>query len=358
MQEVIEKNFIFTFQSKDGMDFGFRYAKKEDAEDLVRVFKDVYGYNYLYPYVYDPDKIQTHVKSPKEKWTVIEDIAKGKVIAMGMVDRLNERSVYAGKVLLKKDYHGKGIVGILGAKSVIYTFSRPKFKKITRIDSDVRAYNRNSQKFVDNIDSISYGFIPNYNNYADKRDFDISQGLPYNQGKIEPVIMYFTPVKTFWRIRERNITLYDHKEIINFYHGMRDKIRRLTHDKVQYKKNKTVHCNDFSIKEDPYKSHILIKGCLKEKTITHLLEKYHNWNVIEWRVPATMKGVNSQKNALEKGFKVMGYDPGSNYKITHTEDTIVFCAFPNGIDASQFNDLDIFEKNKTVVNQALKAIEN
>ncbi len=356
MQKAIENRFIHTFSSKDGYKFGFRYGEKTDAKDLIEIFEDVYDYDYLYPYVYDIDEFKKRIRDRSQIWFIVEHLANGKVVATGMVKRLNEISIYAAKVLSKKEYQGKGIMSVLGTRSVLYTLSRPKLRNILRLETDVRAYSKGSQKFADKLNCICYGFIPNYNNYADKREFDIGQGESYNKGRIEPVLMYFSPIKTFWRLRERNIILYDHENISKFYKTMRKNTRRLKHDNVNYQSGKTLSCNDFSIKEDPYKSHILIRGCLKVKTLEHLLEKYDNWNVIEWRVPTTMKGINSQKIALQKEFKVMGYDPGSNYKITHTEDAILFCTFPNGIDVAQFQGMDIYEKNQPIVDLVLEAI--
>ncbi len=131
---------------------------------------------------------------------------------------------------------------------------------------------------------------------------------------------------------------------------------RLTYDRVYFHKKETHRSNDFSITEDPYKSHILIKGCLKENTLKHILRRYDYWNVIEWHIPAVMKGIDSQKNALEHDFNVVGYDPGSHYKISHTEDMIIFATFPNGIKIDQFNEIDIFKKNKKIVDAVLDEI--
>jgi len=352
----LNRNYLHNFKSKNGLEFGFRHGVPQDSEQLVNIFKDVYGWNYLYPTIYDKKKFSKLFSDKNQTWFIVEDINIKKIVGTGVMERKSEISVYASKTLILNKYQNNGVARVLGTQGVFSYLTDPELSALVRIDIDVRAKNINSQKFAEKIRCIPYGFIPNYNNYADKRNFDFSEGKPFSSGEFEAVIMYVSPIKHFWKIRNREVIVINRKEILDFYNIVKKHITRMNRDKVLIRNASNVLFNNFTLDKDPYKSCILIRGYLTEKTLKHLLQYYSNWNLIEWRVPATLEGLNSQHIALNKGFKVVGYDPGSFYNQKLTNDTIIFCKFPNGIDFSQFEGLNVVDKNKPIVTKVLNSV--
>ncbi len=352
----ISNSYLHNFESKNGLEFGFRYGVPQDSVQLVNIFKEVYGWNYLYPTVYNKKKFSKLLSYKNQTWFIVEDIDTKKIVGTGVMERKSEISVCASKTLILNKYQNLGIARVLGTQSVFSYLSNPELSALIRIDIDVRAKSINSQKLAEKIRCIPYGFIPNYNNYADKRNFDFSKGKPFSSGEIEAVMMYVSPIKHFWKIRNREITVINRKEILDFYNIVKKHITRMNRDKLLIRNASNFLINNFTIDKDPYKSCISIKGYLSERILKDLLENYSNWNLVEWRVPTTLEGLGSQHIALNNGFKVVGYDPGSFFNQKLTDDTIVFCKFPNGIDFSQFEGLNVVDKNKPIVNKVLKSV--
>jgi hypothetical protein len=132
----------------------------------------------------------------------------------------------------------------------------------------------------------------------------------------------------------------------------------MNHDNITTENISRIDVDNYTLEEDPYKSCIYIKGCINHKTLKHMLKRYSNWNVIEWRVPTTFEGINSQHIALKNGFKVIGYDPGSLLLNNKTTDAVLFGYFPRGVFFSQFKDLDILSSTKPIVNEVLKSVDD
>jgi hypothetical protein len=102
---------------------------------------------------------------------------------------------------------------------------------------------------------------------------------------------------------------------------------------------------------------VFISGYLRESFLEKILNHYQNWNVIVWNIPTTSWGLNSQLLAIESGFIVSGYNPGSYTKELELKDTILFCKFPRGIDYSQFDTMKLAKKNKPIVHRVIKTIK-
>ncbi|MFX0070418.1 MAG: hypothetical protein ACFFAO_04935 [Candidatus Hermodarchaeota archaeon] len=357
IKEKLKEKYLLTFYGKDGNHYGFRFGIPSDAKNLIEIFKDVYGWKYLYPKVYDVKLFQKSIEKKDQEWFIVELIKTGELVGTGVMENKNELSVYAGKTAIKKNNQGIGISKVLGTQSVFIFLSRPEMKNIIRLDTDVRARNIKVQKFAEKIRCIPYGFIPNYNNYGDKRNFDISRGHPFSSGEKESVIMYVSPIKNFWKKRHRNIILLNIDDIIYFYEYVKSFNRNMRKDILTLYNKSIFISEEFKIKEDYYKSVVLIEGYLHEKTLIKLLKKYSKWNVIEWRIPTSRKGLYSQKIGLKHGFKIVGYDPGSYSKNNLIRDTLVYCNFPTGIDFNQFEGLDLVKKNEDMVNKIINSVK-
>ncbi|TXT61176.1 MAG: hypothetical protein BAJALOKI1v1_1170009 [Promethearchaeota archaeon] len=360
---MLVHEYISVLTTKSKGTFGIRNAISSDAPYICEVFKSIYEWEYLYPKVYNKMKLIEEINEEQNYWFCVDKLNEERVVGVGLLRKESEISIYAGKTVLKKAYQGLGI-SQLGTECIFSFLSHPRQENILRFDTDVRATNKNSQKFADKVRCIPYGFIPNYNNYADKRNFDPSERMPFSKGKIEPVIMYVSPIRTYWKKRSRNIYFAKNQAILSFYNELKKHTNRLGRDHIHMKQDPSRQLEKFNLKKDYYKSCIKIDGYLKEETIQNLLQNYSNWNVIEWRVPTTQEGLSSQYIALRNNFLVVGYDPGSFIDIntslenTFVNDTILFCLFPNGIDYDQFNNIKIFKKNQGIVDLVLEKVKN
>lgn len=364
------KKYIGEFEAKkDQRKFGVRFATSKDAKSISDIFVDAYNYDYLYPKVYSEDElgksIEKNQKSSnnfvrKEMWGIAESLdEKHETAAICLVERKNNFSLYAGKTVVHNRFRGMGMGRGLGVSSLLNVLNMPENKKIVRLESDVRSTQQNSQKMVEATGSIPYGFIPNYNNYGDKRYHDPLTGKPFTDGRKESVVLYVAPIHNFWKIRSKSVALLDNEEIKSFYETI-----KLTNRKM---KKDTVECYEvppeqiqikFDLQEDKFKGTILIQGYMDQSAINSTLKKYDQWNVIEWRIPTTKQGVASQKLALEYNFVISGYDPGS-YKIDDEQlaDTLVMCTFPNGVELSQFECIELTQKNKFIASKVISQLK-
>jgi hypothetical protein len=243
----------------------------------------------------------------------------------------------------------------LGVNSLLNVLKMPENKSVIRLDSDVRSSQLNSQRMVEIAGSIPYGFIPNYNNYADKRCYDPACGVPFTQGRKESVIMYVAPLGDFWTIRSHNVVLFDNGDIKSFYEAVKTLNPKMEKDKVSYHPvAPKLFQGKFELEVDYYKGTVLLFGYMSLKEISKILNGYAKWNVIEWRIPTTKEGIYSQKAAIKKKFILSGYDPGS-YKIEDGQlvDTLVMCMFPNGMELTQFECFDLSQKNTFIVSKVI-----
>lgn len=352
----IQKDFIHIFYDKKDTRIGIRHSIPNDAKGIVDTYKDVYGWDYLYPWVYDVNILKKKLIKENHFWFTVEEIESEKIIGAGCLTIKDNFKIFASKLLVRKDYQGRGIMRVLGAQTMFTLYKSPEFKKVLRIECDIRAKSLNSQKFLEKVGTRPYGFIPNYNNYSDKRNFDCVTRKPFTSGRIEPVIMNFAPLKNFWKKRQNVIKILDNEDIISFYDVIKKMHNKMDNDELTLMRDIGVVCDDFEIKDDFYKGCVLIKGYLSEKTLGFLLKKYSCWNVIEWYIPTTVEGLNSQLLALENGFKVVGYNPGSiNNDLLL--DSILMCYFPNGVDFTQFKGMNLTEKNQSITKKVIKALK-
>ncbi|MFX0070417.1 MAG: hypothetical protein ACFFAO_04930 [Candidatus Hermodarchaeota archaeon] len=357
IEDQFLKEYLFTFLGKDNKQYGFRFGAPKDAKGIIKIFENVYGYNYLYPYVYDVKLLEKSLTSEKKSWFIVKSIDNDKIVALSLLDLWKDYSVYAGKFAFLNEYRGLGIAQTMNTKSAFAFFSLHRDKEILRVDGDARAENIKPQQLAKDLNLIGYGFIPNYNNYGDKRNYKPSIENPFSSGRMESVIMYCRPLKNFWKKRLKNIFLLNNEDILFFYEHIKSTERKMKKDNMTIHSKCKFISEEYTIKEDFYKSILLIEGYLHEKTLIKLLKKYSNWNVIEWRIPTSKKGLYSQKIGLKHNFKIVGYDPGSHLKNNLLRDTLVYCNFPNGIDFKQFENLHLLKKHEELVYKVIDSIK-
>jgi RimJ/RimL family protein N-acetyltransferase len=359
MNAALEKEYLHTFHT-DGELFGLRLGRPtlKDAQQMVDIYIDVYGYEYLYPWVYDETLFKKNLADNNQWWIVVEPIATKVILGGGVLKKINDHTMFAAKLVCKNEYQGKGFAGVLGTIGVRSLYQRDVFESVLRLETDIRAKTYNSQRFIERIGCTPYGYIANYNNYADKRNFDPSHGKPFIDGRLEPVVMYFKPFHKFWKKRIKKVFLYDQEHIKSSYNIMKRFNRRaMKTDELIIKPETNKKCEDnhsFNISEDFYKGIVDITGYTQD--IEYIKQKYSEWNIIEWRVPTdTEESIRYQKIAINHGFHIAGYDPCSVHHGTFA-DSILFIYYPNGINFSQFEDMSLTRKSKPFIELVMEQL--
>jgi len=338
--------YIGTFQTKTNQAFGVRFVTKTDTKSISDIMTDAYGYEYLYPKVYDEEKLKDTIADKNQMWILAESIDDHEPVGFGVAEKRNDYSIYVGKLALKNRFRHQGLAQNLGANSFLALLKNPEFNTILRIDSDVRANQYNSMMMAKALGQFPYAFVPNFNCYGDKRSFHPEYGIPYSEGRLESAVLFVGPMNQFWKVRDRNVHLLGNKKILNIYQMVQKIAHRMKKDELSIINKAELELEQYHIARDYYKGVVDIEGYLKETTLDHLLDEYIEWNVVEWRIPVTREGLFSQKLALENHFIVTGYDPGSHKDNNVLRDTLVMCKFPRGVDKDQFRGMHLTEPAK------------
>jgi hypothetical protein len=339
--------YIGTFQTKTNQSFGVRFVTKGDTPKISDIMQDVYGFEYIYPKVYDDNKLKDIVNEKNQMWILAESVDEQEAVGFGVAEKRNDYSIYVGKLAIKNRFRHQGLARGLGANSFLAMLKNPEFKNVLRIDSDVRVTQYNSMLMAKTLGQFPYAFVPNFNCYGDKRKFHPEyDGKPYCEGRLEAAVLYVGPVNQFWKIRDPNIYLLGNKQILDAYQIVTNITRRMKKDELAIMDNSGKEVENYHIDKDYYKGLVSIEGFLKDETLIEILDEFLDWNVIEWKIPTSKDGLNSQYLALQNHFIVAGYNPGS-HKTNHAlQDTLVMCKFPTGINKTQFSGMKLIEAAK------------
>jgi hypothetical protein len=200
---------------------------------MVDLYINVYKYKYLYPWVFKDILFKNALSDKNQYWLVIEPLDGDVILGAGLFHKINNRTMFASKLVCKREYQGKGLAGILGIKGVRILYQEDAFEGILRLETDVRAKTYPAQKVLEAVGCRPYAYIPNFNNYADKRNFDPSKGEPFIGGRIEPGIIYFKPFKGFWDKRNIPIFLLNEEKILSAYEIVKEINKRdMKSDKI------------------------------------------------------------------------------------------------------------------------------
>ncbi len=326
-----KKNKYFQrFVSKHGDEFGLRFGIPQDAEVISKIFKEIYQYNYAYPLIYDIDYLRRELSNKNNFWFVGELLENKEIAGAGLLKK--ERYIgHASQAVVKKKFQGQGITARIGAAGIITVTKMPQFKNVLRIDSEVRGLKIGAQKLFQNARAVPYGLIPAYINYGDKRHYNIDNGKPVPPLQEEPAILYSIIFKNLWKKRDKTVHLLDDEDILFFYNYVKKMSNNMNKDILileRYNKNKNYEL--YGVSKDFYEGRVNFYGYIKEKSLKHLLKTYHNWRIIIWRIPTTKNGISSMVLAIDKGFKIVGYDIGFNNINWTLFDSVIFAYYPNG----------------------------
>ncbi len=358
MVENSLSRYIGTFQTKTNQSYGVRFVNEEDTKKISDIMHDVYGYEYLYPKVYDEQKLKENVCDKNQMWIMAESIDEFEPVGFGVAEKRNDFSIYVGKLAIKNRFRHQGLARELGANSFLAMLKNPEFNTVLRIDSDVRVNQYNSMLMAKALGQFPYAFVPNFNCYGDKRKFKPEFGIPYCDGRLEAALLYLGTINQFWKIRNKTINLLGNRLILNIYHMVQKITRRMKKDEVLIHEPFNSNLENYDVERDYYKGILHIKGYLKKKTLDEIVDNSYEWNLLEWLIPTTQEGIFSQKLAVDNGFVVAGYDPGSELIENRLQDRLVMCKFPKGVFQDQFRGMRLTEIAQplasAVINQVKK----
>jgi len=325
-----EKDYYFQkFVSKHGDEYGLRFGIPQDAEVILKIFKEIYQYNYAYPLIYDIDYLRKELSNQYNFWFVGELIENKEIAGAGLLKK-KRYIAHASQAVVKKKFQGQGITAKIGAAGLITVTKMPQFKNVLRVDSEVRGLKIGAQKMFQHARAVPYGLIPSYINYGDKRHFSIDDNTPVPPLQEEPAILYSIIFKNLWKKRDRTVYLLDDEDVIFFYNYVKKMSNNMNEDILILDRcNKNKNYELYGVSKDFYEGRVNFYGYIKEKSLNYLLQVYNKWRIILWKIPTTKNGISSMALAIDKGFKIVGYDIGFNNINWTLFDSVIFAYYPN-----------------------------
>jgi len=334
--------YIQKFLSREGQEFGLRLATPDDAKALSMIFKEVYGYEYIKPYVYNAELLKRELLEKNSFWFVGEAIKNKEIVGTGLIEK-KRYIAHGGSFAVKKNYQGIGIAAKMGTAGIIFTTKLDQFKNVLKLDVEPRAVKIGAQRAIHDAGAIPFGLIPAYINFGDFRKFNIESTKPPPPINEEAAFLYSLVFKPLWKKREQEIYLLDNEDFIFFYNYIRKMSRkRMNNDVLNLERGKKRKAFElYAVSKDFYGGILNLYGPIMEKSLNNLLRRYNDWRIILWRIPTTQNGINSMSLALEKGFNVVGYDIGFNSMNLKLNDSVILAYYPNGgSHVLQVNSLD------------------
>ena len=318
------------FLSKNGEEYGLRFATPKDAKNISTMFREIYNFDYINPIVYNIKLLKKEISSPNKFWIVGDYIEKKEPAGVALVEK--ERYIaHAGSLITRKKFQGLGITTKIAAAGLITVTKMPQFKEVLRLDSEVRGPQIKVQAVAQNAGQVPYSIIPGYINFGDKREFEVNDHNPCPPQHEETAIIFSMIFRNLWKKRYKNVFLLDHEDLVFFYKYMKSKCKGMKDDVLYLEKGKIDEGNElYGVSKDYYNAIVKIYGYIKAKSLKNLLKVYKNWRIIICKIPATQNGIHSMKLALEKGFKVVGYDIGFYNDKWTLFDSIILAYYPNG----------------------------
>ena len=324
-----EKGIYFQkFVANNGDKYGLRFGKPNDAKAISSIFKEIYGYDYVNPLVYNSELLKKDLVKKNNYWFVGESIKNNEIAGAGLLE-IERYIAKASKAVTKKKYQGQGITSKIGAAGIITVAKMPQFQNILRLDFEIRGPEIGAQKLAQYAGAFPYSLIPAYANFGDRRNFKIEDNKPFPPQREEAVFLYSILFKNLWNKREKKVYLLNDENIIFFYEYSKKMYKKMQNDILILEndmKNKDYEL--YGVSKDPYMGIVKFYGYIKEKSLKNLLKTYVDWRIILWRIPTTKNGISSMSLALDKGFKIVGYDIGFNNINWTLFDSVILAYYP------------------------------
>ena len=127
--------FIQKFLSRDGQELGIRLATPDDAITISMIFKEVYGYQYVKPFVYNIELLKRELIRKNSFWFVGEVLENKEIMGTGLIEK-NRYIAHAGSMAIKKKFQGIGVAAKMGTAAIISITKIPLFKDVLRLDGE------------------------------------------------------------------------------------------------------------------------------------------------------------------------------------------------------------------------------
>ncbi|NVM35268.1 MAG: hypothetical protein HWN81_06710 [Candidatus Lokiarchaeota archaeon] len=324
-----EELYFQKFTGKNKIDYGLRFGNPNDAEIISEIFEEIYDYQYVNPIVYDIDILQQELQNKNNFWFLGEVIENREITGVGLVEK-KRYIAHAGKAVVRKKFQGLGVATKIAAAGIIALIKTPQFKDVLRVDSDVRGPMIRSQKLIQMAGAIPYALIPGYNNFADKRFFEIDDNKPFPPKKEESAFFYSIIFKKLWKLRDKTVYLLDNEDFFFFYDYVKTLSNKMNNDiLILERERKGKSYELYGVSKDPYNGIVKLYGYINEKSLYNLIKNHSKWRIILWRIPTTQNGISSMNLAIQQGFKVVGYDIGFNNINWTLFDSVILAYYPN-----------------------------
>lgn len=346
-----DENIYFQrFIAKNGDEYGLRFGESKDAKDISMMYKEVYGYDYVNPLVYDLNLLKRELSEKNHFWFVGESIKNKEIAGAGLLEVARYR-IKASKAITKKKFQGQGITTKIGAAGIITALKMPQFQDTLRLDFEVRGPEVGAQKLAQYAGAFPYSLIPAYANFGDRRNFRIEDSKPFPSNREEAVYLYSIIFKTLWRKREQKVYLLNNEDFIFYYEYIKNMNKKMQNDVLILEKpRKDKGYELYGVSKDPYMGIVKLYGYIKEKSLKHLTKAYNDWRIILWRIPTNNNGISSMTLAIDLGFNVVGYDIGFNNMNWTFIDSVIMAYYPNG--GSQALKVESVDANRPLFNKA------
>ena len=332
-----EELYFQKFTGKNGIDYGLRLGTANDAGIISEIFEEIYGYQYVNPFVYDINLLKRELLNKSNFWFLGEEIENREITGAGLVEK-KRYIAHAGKAVVRKKFQGLGVATKIAAAGIIALTKTPQFKDILRVDSDVRGPMIRSQRLIQMAGAIPYALIPGYNNFADKRFFEIDDNKPFPPIREETAFFYSIIFNKLWKLRDKTVYLLDNEDFFFFYDYVKTISNKMNKDILILEKERNSKGYElFGVSKDHYNGIVKLYGYIKEKSLNNLIKNHQKWRIILWRIPTTQNGISSMALATKNGFKVVGYDVGFNNINWTLFDSIILAYYPK----NNYNLLDI-----------------
>ena len=360
IMELLQREYLYKFVSRDGSLYGLRLGIPSDAEFISKTFVELFGIGYIDAKVYDVGKLAEEIARKNSFWFIGEllDNDEPEFCGGGAIDIISPYISQMSKVVIRTKFQGKGLASEMGIKGIFNILKFPQFNTVIRLNAEARASIRSTQMTMRNQGSKPYGFNPIYANLGNRLYLNKKEEKPYIKGETVPLIFYSRTLNNFWERRNKVVYLLNNEDILYFYD-------------YQLKNNRNMKKNDLLITMDDsnYKSHdieikqnynlgtIHIKGCMHDIFIKMYLKKFKKWRFIDWRIPSSEEGIRSMKMAIENGFKIIGYDMGSYLARDGTlHDSVFLAYFPKKVKLNPNEPLDIVKKVRPIIDKVLDSL--
>jgi len=316
------------FIAKNGEEYGIRFGTPNDAEIMSTIFKEVYGYNYDNPMVYDINLFKQELANKNNFWFIGEVIKNREITGGGVIEK-KRYIAHAGKAVVRKKFQGLGVTAKIGAAGIISVTKMPQFKDILRLDTETRAPEIRVQKLIQKAGALPYALIPAYINFGDRRNYEIDDNTPFLPKRVEAAFLYSIIFRGLWKKREKQVFLLDNEDFIYFYNFIKRMSNKMNNDELILENGKLNRDYElYGVSKNHFEGLVNLYGYIKEKSLKNLLKTYCNWRIILWRIPTTKNGISSMSLALDKGFKIVGYDIGFNNINWTLIDSVILAYYP------------------------------